>query len=144
MDFNEIEFTMGDTTVLWRRLFNIILKPIGLPTNERRALVETKRNPGLTQIELARKLDIEPQNMLRVLDRLEAKEWIIKEDDPADRRAKRIYLTASAEPILQEMLQLGAELHEKAIEDITVEELKACQDCLEKIRKNLLESTKVV
>ena len=144
MEFNEIEHSICDVSQLWKRMFNAAMKEIGLSNSERRTLVNIKRFPGITQIELARKLDIEPQNILRVLDRLEEKQWIEKKQDPNDRRAKRIYTTLKAAPILERIFNKATKLHNRVLNSMSPQEVNACHEILNKIKARLTEELELI
>ena len=45
--------------------------------------------------------------MVRILDRMEADGLLERRADPADRRARRLYLTAKAKPLLDEIWRLA-------------------------------------
>jgi len=49
--------------------------------------------PGLTQREIAERLDVEPITVARMLDRLSARDVIERRPDPRDRRVWRIHLS---------------------------------------------------
>ena len=134
MEFNEIEYSICDVSHLLKRMFNAAMKEIGLSNVERRTLMKIKRFPGITQIELARKLEVEPQNALRILDRLEDKQWISKQQDPNDRRAKHIFVTQEAEPILKQIRTKADELHQRIFSCMPIEEIETCQKTLDKIK----------
>ena len=58
------------------------------------------RNEGINQAGLADLLEIRPMTLVRQIDRMEEAGWIERRPDPADRRARRLYLTAKARPVL--------------------------------------------
>jgi MarR family transcriptional regulator for hemolysin len=55
-------------------------------------------------------LDLQPITLTRLLDRLCDSGLIERRSDPNDRRAKRLYLTAAARPLLERLGVLGDEL----------------------------------
>ncbi len=52
-----------------------------------------ERTPGLTQREIAERLNVEPITVARMLDRLCARGVVERRPDPADRRVWRIHLS---------------------------------------------------
>ncbi len=48
--------------------------------------------PGITQRELAERLDVEPVTIARLLDRLQAQRLVERRPDPRDRRVWRLHL----------------------------------------------------
>jgi MarR family transcriptional regulator for hemolysin len=68
------------------------------------------RFEGLKQSELAEMLDLQPITLTRLLDRLCGSGLIERRADPNDRRANRLYLTAAARPLLEQLGELGEEV----------------------------------
>ena len=52
--------------------------------------------PGLTKREPAKRLEVEPITVARVLDRLSARDLVERRPDPGDRRCYRVHLTPEA------------------------------------------------
>ena len=72
-----------------------------------RALIRLEKNEGVSQARLAELIDVEPMAMVRILDRMEADGVLERRPDPDDRRARRLYLTAKAKPLLEEIWRLA-------------------------------------
>src|SRR5207249_3274829 len=60
--------------------------------------------------ELAEMLDLQPITLTRLVDRLCANGLIERRPDMADRRVKRLYLTAQARPLMDRLADLGHDL----------------------------------
>ncbi len=61
------------------------------------------RQPGLSQKELAEIVEVEPITVGRLIDRLEAREFVERRADPLDRRIWRLHLRPAALPVLREL-----------------------------------------
>lgn len=59
-----------------------------------------KLQPGLSQNELAALVELEPMTVARLIDRLEARGFVERRNDPRDRRVKRLHLLPAASPAL--------------------------------------------
>ncbi|MGH7042503.1 MAG: MarR family winged helix-turn-helix transcriptional regulator [Acetobacteraceae bacterium] len=68
----------------------------GLGRGEFAALAVLARVPGLTQRELAERLDVEPITVARLLDRLALRGLVERRPDPRDRRVWRLHLGRDA------------------------------------------------
>jgi MarR family transcriptional regulator, transcriptional regulator for hemolysin len=75
-------------------------------------LARLERQPDLSQNELAALAEVTPMTIARLIDRLEALGLVKRCIDPKDRRIWRLRLTAAAEPLLAEIKQMRAKLHE--------------------------------
>jgi DNA-binding MarR family transcriptional regulator len=95
------------------------------------------RNDGATQTELADILEIEKPTLGRLLDRLEAKGWVRRAGDAADRRARRVYLTAEVEPAMRELRAVAADLRRDALAGLGAAERERFVDTLLAIKANL-------
>jgi DNA-binding MarR family transcriptional regulator len=70
------------------------LAAVGVRTAEHEILVNLRREPGLTQQQLAARCYTAKSHISHLLGELEARGWIRREPDPADGRVKRLQLTA--------------------------------------------------
>jgi DNA-binding MarR family transcriptional regulator len=66
----------------------------------------------LSQNELAAAAEVSPMTVARLIDRLESLGLVKRCADPADRRIWRLRLTPAATPMLSEIKQYRAKLHE--------------------------------
>ena len=74
--------------------------PFGMSRAQWAVLKRLELNEGLKQSELAEMLDLQPITLTRLLDRLCDNGLIERRPDPNDRRAKRLYLTPAARPLM--------------------------------------------
>jgi DNA-binding MarR family transcriptional regulator len=100
-------------------------------------LVRVDRFEGLKQSELAEMLDLQPISLTRLLDRLCQAGLIERRSDPNDRRAKRLYLTAAARPMLERLGDLGDELMATALAGVERESVERMVAQLAVIKENL-------
>ena len=96
---------LHDVARLLRTNFDRRVRDLGLTRSQWWVLTHLYREDGLTQTELAELMEIERPSLGRLLDRLEAKNWIRRGNDPSDRRVNRVYLTVDVKPMVREMRQ---------------------------------------
>jgi MarR family transcriptional regulator for hemolysin len=137
-DDDDIEFLVCQVGNLWRRLISFNIKKLGISITEKRILVCASNHPGLTQIQIATHLDLEPQNLMRSLDKLEKNKLIKKELDPNDRRIKCLYITANAKKILAKIKEISEEFKPNLLQDIDEKNLKLLFKNLKLIRDRLI------
>jgi DNA-binding MarR family transcriptional regulator len=87
--------------------------------------------------DLARAAELNPGAMTRLLDRLEARNLIVRVPDPTDRRALDIRLTEAGTVIWQDINQCGMRVREFAMEGMDEAERQQLTDLLVRVRDNL-------
>ena len=105
-----------DTTRLMRSEAAQRARGLGINRAEFIALAVLTRIPGITQRELAERLDVEPITVARLLDRLALRHLVERRPDPRDRRVWRLHLrpeaAALSEAVQTELAALAARLTE--------------------------------
>ncbi len=100
-------FLLRDVSRRYVSRFEHRAREISLTLPQCKVLVRLDRNQGVSQARLAELAEIEPMTMVRILDRMERDGWLERRPDPADRRARRLYLTKGASPLLDEIWRLA-------------------------------------
>ena len=72
------------------------LRPYGLTSVQALVLEALWEEQGLTAGEIGKRLALDNATVSGVLDRLAESRWIIKKNDPADKRVLRVYLSPKA------------------------------------------------
>jgi MarR family transcriptional regulator, transcriptional regulator for hemolysin len=130
-------FLLNDVARLLRTVYDRRVKSLGLTRSQWWVLNHLFRGDGVTQTELAETLEIEKPTLGRLLDRLEAKGWVRREDDATDRRAWRVYLTDEVGPAMRELRAVAAELRRDALAGLSTAERERFVDTLLAIKANL-------
>src|SRR5258705_10309249 len=100
-------FLLKDVSRRYVRRFEQHAMGISLTLVQCRALVHLQKNEGISQARLAELTDVEPMGMVRILDHMEAEGVIERRVDPSDRRARCLFLTPAAKPLLDEIERLS-------------------------------------
>ena len=114
----ELAFLINDVGRLLRTYGDREARRYGATRAQWVLLVSLERNEGMKQSELADMLDIQPITLTRLVDRLCENGLIERRPDPEDRRAKRLYLTSAARPVLDHLDVLGRNLMEPVLEGV--------------------------
>jgi DNA-binding MarR family transcriptional regulator len=130
-------FILHDVARLLRTTFDRRVKALGFTRSQWWVLTHLFRNDGITQSELADILEVEKPTLGRLLDRLEAKGWVRRDADAADRRVKRVFLTEEFEPALRAMRAAAAEMRRDALAGLSAEEQERFVDALLAVKANL-------
>ena len=134
----ELAWEMGETSRMIRRFYDRRASALGVTTAQWRVLLRLAREPGLKQVELAERMDVEPITACRIVDRLEEARLVERQRDPDDRRAWRLALTPKAEPILKKLGQLAEEMASEAFEGLKEKEIEAVRTALARVRENVV------
>lgn len=133
-------FLVHDVARLFARRFNQrSVQVLGLTRAQCRVLGYLARNEGINQAGLAELLEIKPMTLVRQIDRMEQDGWIERRPDPADRRARRLVLTAKARPILARIRELSAEVRNEAFASLSEADGQALVDLLRRIHNGMSE-----
>ena len=128
---------IADVFRLLRRRFDDKSKDTGLTRAQWQLLARLSKSEGINQAGLADLLDMEPMSVCRLVDRMEESGWVIRKPDPADRRARRLFLTQKARPALELMKPMAAELFDEAMEGLSTAEREQLLASLAVVRANL-------
>ena len=135
-----LAFEIVDTARLIRREMNRRAASLGATRAQWRVLARLYRSgDGLRQVELADALDVEPITLCRMIDRLEDAALVERRRDPADRRAWRIFLTEKAQPIIDELSEIGARFDAELVGGLDRAERDEVSETLARLRDNLAQ-----
>jgi DNA-binding MarR family transcriptional regulator len=108
-------FLVNDVARLFGRRFSQNGHRLGLTRAQCRTLARIARHEGINQAGLADLLEVRPMTLVRQIDRMEETGWIERRPDPSDRRARLLYLTGKARPILGRIRDVANETRDEAL-----------------------------
>ena len=127
-------------TVIARQLrvtFDQSVERSGLTRAKWTLIAAVARNPGATQRLIAEALEVREITAGRLVARLCEEGYLRREENPNDRRAYCVYLTPTAQPVLDTLDEL-AKFHEAAIfAGFSAEDLDKLDTLLDTIASNL-------
>jgi MarR family transcriptional regulator, transcriptional regulator for hemolysin len=133
----EFAFILNDVARMLRTYANYKAAQFGITRAQWAVLVRVDRVEGLNQSELAEVLDLQPITLTRLLDKLCDSGLIERRPDPADRRAKRLYLTAAARPLLERLSALGEETMADTLDGVRADSVRQMVSQLSVVKENL-------
>ena len=131
-----LPFEIGETAHALRKAFDRLAVGLGVTRAQWKVLFKLTRSPGLRQVELADILDLEPITLCRIVDRLEDSGLVERSRDPEDRRAWRLNVTAKAQPLIEKLQAVGAELVDQAFAGIDPKDIEIARKVLAQAREN--------
>ena len=101
-------------------------------------LFRLRKQEGLSQVDLADVLELQPISLVRLLDRLVEHGLLERRHDPRDRRANRLFLTTSGRQLVDDLDSLRDAIASDVLQDVPdpaiKTSLKALQDIKERIK----------
>jgi len=136
----EFAFTINDVARMLRTYADHKARQFGMTRAQWVVLARLDRFEGLKQSELAEMLDLQPISLTRLLDRLCDSGLIERRADPNDRRAKRLFLTPAARPLLERLADLGEDLLATALAGVERESVEQMVAQLAIVKENLRQA----
>jgi MarR family transcriptional regulator, transcriptional regulator for hemolysin len=133
----EFGFILNDVARLLRTYADHKAAQFGMTRAQWAVLVRLDRFEGLNQSELAEMLDLQPITLTRLLDKLSDSGLIERRPDPDDRRAKRLFLTAAARPLLRQLGVLGEETMASTVDGLAPKDIEQMIAQLAIVKENL-------
>ena len=136
-------FLLKEVSRRYVNRFEVRAAEIPLNLAQAKALVRLEKNEGVSQARLAELAEVDAMTMVRILDRMEAEGLLERRSDPADRRARCLYLTAKAKPILSEIWRLSEQIRAEIFAGVGKAEREQFMSVLERLYDNIsqLEGT---
>jgi MarR family transcriptional regulator for hemolysin len=133
-------FILGDVARLLRTLADQRAAQFGMTKAKWAVLSRLERFEGIKQAELAEMLDLQPISLTRLLDGLCDHGLVERRPDPDDRRAKLLFLTPAARPLLKRLNAVAEELMDDALAGLDRTEIDSMHAGLSRVKENLREA----
>ena len=133
-------FMISDVGRLLRTYADQKARQHGMTRAQWAVLLKLERYEGLNQSDLAEYLDIQPITLTRLVDRLCDSGLIERRPDPNDRRAKLLYLTPAARPLLETISAQVEVLAEEVLAGLDPAAIDAVLSQLGIARENLRQA----
>lgn len=92
---------------------------------------------GVSQQYLAEKTAKDKACLTNLIKNLEKKRWVVRKEDPADRRNRRVFLTIRGEELAETVKPLIKDIYMQADEEMGIEQIEACRKQLQKLHETL-------
>jgi MarR family transcriptional regulator for hemolysin len=100
-------------------------------------LFRLRQQEGLSQVDLADVLELQPISLVRLLDRLVEHGLLERRHDPKDRRANRLFLTASGRQLVDDLDALRDAIATDVIRDMPTETVETTLHALRDIKDRI-------
>ena len=133
----ELTILIGESARLMRTAFDARMRSIGLTGASSRALFILFKEDGLSQIELARRLDVSRMALGQTIDRLEKSGHVERRPDPSDRRVWRLFATPLAHTLRKTITDIAAEQQNLFLAGLSNAEVDALKNSLHRVMDSL-------
>jgi MarR family transcriptional regulator for hemolysin len=100
-------------------------------------LFRLRQQEGLSQVDLADVLELQPISLVRLLDRLVEHGLVERRHDPRDRRANRLFLTASGRQLVDDLDSLRDSIASDVFQDVPVAAIQTTLETLTDIKDRI-------
>jgi len=103
-------------------------------------IIIANSDQNITQKDIADKLALEGPTLIPILDKLEKDGFVIRKNDPKDRRINRIYLTERADGFLNDTIECVTQIKKVCLNDLSENDILITKNTLEKMWHNLQDT----
>jgi MarR family transcriptional regulator, transcriptional regulator for hemolysin len=100
-------------------------------------LFRLREQEGLSQVDLADVLELQPISLVRLLDRLVEHGLLERRHDPKDRRANRLFLTAAGRQLVDDLDSLRDGIASDVMRGLSKETIETSLEALREIKDRI-------
>jgi MarR family transcriptional regulator for hemolysin len=100
-------------------------------------LFRLREQEGLSQVDLADVLELQPISLVRLLDRLVEHGLVERRSDPRDRRANRLFLTAAGRQLADDLDSLRNAIATDVFQDVPAAALETSLQTLRDVKDRI-------
>src|SRR5258708_1797682 len=126
-----------ETSRLLRNYIDHRAKTRGTTRAQWIVLFRLREQEGLSQVDLAEVLELQPISLVRLLDRLVEHELLERRPDPKDRRANRLFLTERGRQLVDDLDSLRDAIATDVLHGVPAEASEASLGTLRDIKESI-------
>ncbi|MCA6124583.1 MarR family transcriptional regulator [Bradyrhizobium sp. WSM 1704] len=100
-------------------------------------LFRLREQEGLSQVDLADVLELQPISLVRLLDRLVEHGLLERRPDPRDRRTNRLFLTRSGRQLVDDLDSLRDEIASDVLRDVSARHVESGLATLREVKERI-------
>ncbi|KAA1177896.1 MarR family transcriptional regulator [Rhizobium tropici] len=120
-----------------RAAFDALVRERGMTLSRARVFRKLSRRDGINQRELADELELETPTLVRILDAMEAQNFVERRAAQSDRRAKQIFMTEAGKLVAAEVEALATGVRADILEGISDEDVGMALKVIRAMTANL-------
>ena len=133
----QIVSQLVETSRLLRNYIDGRAKTRGTTRAQWIVLFRLREQEGLSQVDLADVLELQPISLVRLLDRLVEHGLVERRSDPRDRRANRLFLTASGRQLADDLDSLRNAIAADVFQDVPAAALETSLQTLRDVKDRI-------
>ena len=133
----ELVFQLVETSRLLRTYVEQRARQHGTTRAQWGVMSRLRRQEGLNQASLAEQMDLQPISLARLLDRLQSQNLIERREDPADRRAYRLFLTPEGRALVDDLDAVRTEIADEILGEAEEAAIQSALGTLSTIREQI-------
>jgi MarR family transcriptional regulator for hemolysin len=132
-------YLIHDVSRLRRIIMDDIMRPYGITRSQWVMLSTLSRsgNTGMTQVDLARLLEVGKVTVGGLLERMETTGHIERRPDNSDGRARRVFITEQGYETIRLMIAVASRANKRIMRGVSAEEARMAEKVLFKLKLNL-------
>ena len=135
---HDLGFAFGDIHRLLRHHFQLRVAETGLSRPQWQMIGFLIRHEGMTQIELAREMELGRSAVGKTVDQLEHAGFVERRPCSEDARVWRLFLAPPARAVIPKILKQAKQLSEEALAPLSEKERATLRHLLERLRDRLV------
>src|SRR3982075_1164318 len=126
-----------ESSRLLRNYIDNRAKERGTPRAQWIVLFRLRQQEGLSQVDLADVLELQPISLVRLLDRLVEHGLLERRPDPKDRRTNRLFLTRAGRQLVDDLDTLRDAIAADVLQDIPDAVIETSLEALKDIKERI-------
>lgn len=114
-----------------------VLKPYDLTLEQLHILKNMAVDSGMSQRQIGETASKKAANITRILDRLESKNLVQRKENPEDRRATAVFLTAKGAALVNEVIGIFDSFSSSFLKGVSHEEQLIIRNAFDTMTRNL-------
>jgi MarR family transcriptional regulator for hemolysin len=134
-------YLVHDVSRIRRSVMDEVMRPYDITRAQWSMLSTLSRggNNGMTQVDIARLLEVGKVTVGGLIDRLEVSGQVERRADAVDRRAKRVYITEKGYEVIGLMISVASKVNRRVLKGLTPIEIETVERALLQVKRNLKE-----
>jgi len=122
---------------MMRQDFDRRIANVGVTRSQWSMIVAVARHPGSTQRQVSELLEMSEASAGRLIDRLCADGLLERQERNDDRRARSVFVTDKAKPILEQLGEIARASEGRVFQGLSEDDLEQLSRLLDKVYRNL-------